>query len=113
MKSEKNQNNCQGGGQGKQAKKPNRPVTVQVQTRVILKMNASNPNENKIKESFKDDNGNEIKELIHTYKDGDRKENLLEEEVENAICNHAMGTSAAQKKEIQRGNSKPQQSVPQ
>ena len=72
-KSENNQNNGQARGQGKPAKKTNRPATSQIQTRAILKMNALNPSENKIKESFKDDDNKEIKELIHTYRDGERK----------------------------------------
>ena len=40
-------------------------------------MNPSSPGENKIKESFEDENQNNIKELIHTHQDVDYKEILL------------------------------------
>ena len=40
-------------------------------------MKTSNPSKNKIEKSFKDANGNKIKELILFNLDGDRKENLL------------------------------------
>lgn len=66
----KSKSNCNFGNQGKQAKKPSQPLINQIPTRAILKMTALNPSKNKITESFKDEDGNKIKEWIHTYQDG-------------------------------------------
>ncbi len=71
-KSKRNSND-----QDKQLRNSSRPSESQVQTRAIMRMTASIPRQEKIKETFKDEEGNDIKEYIDTYKEGDRKENLL------------------------------------
>lgn len=68
---------CNSSNQGNQAKKPSRLPGNQDETRAIMKMTTSVPRQDKIKESFKDENNNEIKEYISTYHDGNCKENLL------------------------------------
>lgn len=42
-----------------------------------MRMTASVPRQDKIKERFKDEEGNDIKEYINAYKEGNCKENLL------------------------------------
>ncbi len=66
-----------GNDQDKQLRNSSRPSESQVQTRAIMRMTASIPRQEKIKETFKDEEGNDIKEYIDTYKEGDRKENLF------------------------------------
>ncbi len=73
----KSKSNCNGDGQDKQVRNASRQSDSQVQTRAIVRMTASIPRQDKIKETFKDREDNNIKEYIDTYKEGDRKENLL------------------------------------
>ena len=76
-RNDKSRSNRNGNGQNKQVKNASRPSDNQVQTRAIMRMTASVPRQDKIKETFKDKEGNDIKEYIDMYKEGDHKENLL------------------------------------
>ena len=51
-------------------------------TNVILKIKSAKSNEHKIKATFTDGSGQEVKELIYMYKDGDPKELLLQLEMQ-------------------------------
>ncbi len=57
--------------------KPNQASNSQPATQAILKTKAAKPSGNKIKVSFKDKDGDAIKEEVYTYEDGEQKEVLL------------------------------------
>ena len=73
----KSRGNRNGNGQNKQVKNASRPSDNQVQPRAITRMTTLIPRQDKIKETFKDEEGNDTKEYIDMYKEGDCKENLL------------------------------------
>ena len=75
-KNNKSKGNRSGNNQSRQAKKASQPSDNQVQTRAIMRTTASVARQDKIKESFKDKEGNKIKEYINTYYEGKCKENL-------------------------------------
>ena len=48
------------------------------QSKALLKIKRAKQNEHKIKASFKDSEGNDIKEMVYTFRDGDPPELLFE-----------------------------------
>ena len=75
MRSNRSEDNRSSNGQNKQVKNVSRLTDNQVQTRAIMRMTPSVPRQDKIKEMFKNKEGNIIKEYINMYKEGDLKEN--------------------------------------
>ena len=67
-----------GGSQNKSGKKGNnQPRSMTKQHNAILRMKPARPSEHKIKATFTDEEGEEVKELFYTLKDGEPKEILL------------------------------------
>ncbi len=60
----KSRSNHNGKGQDKQVKNASQPSDSQVKTRMIMRMTALIPRQDKIKETFKDKEGNDIKEYV-------------------------------------------------
>ena len=75
-----NGNNRNGNGNNRNGSKQQNQRPSQPQTKAIMRMKRSKKNEHTIKATFTDSAGNEVKELIQTYSDGDPKDLLIEAE---------------------------------
>ena len=78
-RNERTQRNGDGARNRNNGRNQNQKSTTS-QSKAILKIKRAKRNEHTIKASFRDSEGNDIKELIYTFRDGDPAELLLEME---------------------------------